>query len=204
MAKRTTTPSEMVTPSLIRFREKKKWQIAFRRYVLEQNTCVAYAPYFGLDIKSIRSWFEYQFPVGIGWQDFGTQWQFEHVIPVACFNFEEESELKLCWNFTNIRVEMIEKGSEGGIGSDLFAARTYFTELLETTQYQVCRQMLDKISRIELSQKVHTGSQQAFIRENRSYIDQLEGFTAFEFELLNTGRSLEEVKKESEFFKKYK
>ena len=66
------------TASLIKFREKRKWQIALRRYVLEKNICVEYAPYFGLDIENMRKWFEYQFKDGIGWDDFAGKWQFDH------------------------------------------------------------------------------------------------------------------------------
>ena len=60
-----------ITPDILKSREKRKWQIAFRRYVLEKNQCPSYAPYFGLDIQKIREWFEIQFEKGVKWEDFG-------------------------------------------------------------------------------------------------------------------------------------
>jgi hypothetical protein len=93
-----------ITPSLIKLREKRKWQIALRRYVLEKNPSSFYAPYFGLDIEKMRNWFECQFENGTSWEDFGKKWQFDHVIPVTYFNFSDDNELKLCWNFINLRV----------------------------------------------------------------------------------------------------
>ena len=34
--------------------EKRKWQLAFRRYVLEGTPSEAYAPYFGIDRVQLR------------------------------------------------------------------------------------------------------------------------------------------------------
>ena len=53
-----------VTPSLLKLREKRRWQIALRRYVIERNISTFYAPYFGLDVENIRIWFEMQFDAG--------------------------------------------------------------------------------------------------------------------------------------------
>lgn len=67
MSRKKWEPQTAITPALLKTREKRKWQIALRRYVLERNVCVDYAPYFGLDIERMRHWFECQFPPGIGW-----------------------------------------------------------------------------------------------------------------------------------------
>ena len=61
MARKAWTPQTEITDSLIRFREKRKWQLSYRRYVLEKAPSEAYAPYFGLDIETLRQWFEAQF-----------------------------------------------------------------------------------------------------------------------------------------------
>jgi hypothetical protein len=53
-----------ITPAVLKFREKRKWQIALRRYVIEKNNCITYAPYFGLDRENLRKWFEMQFEEG--------------------------------------------------------------------------------------------------------------------------------------------
>jgi hypothetical protein len=84
--------------------EKRKWQIALRRYVLEGSPARNYAPYFGLDIKNMRYWFELQFEKDYSWNNFGKRWQFSHLIQVTHFDFESELELNLCWNFTNLCV----------------------------------------------------------------------------------------------------
>ena len=169
MARKRWTLNKEITPSLLKFREKRKWQIALRRYVLEKNTCAGYAPYFGLDIENIRKWFEVQFDYGVGWADFGKKWQFDHIIPVTYFDFSNENDLKICWNFTNIRVEQFQRNKDCGNRLDVLAAKGYFNELYKTTNYPPCLKLLNKIDEIELTEIVSSEKQKQFIIEFRGY-----------------------------------
>lgn len=189
---------------MIKSREKRKWQINLRRYVLDRHPCVGYAPYFGLDIENMRRWFECQFEKGLGWEHFAKEWQFDHIISVTYFDFTSQEELKLCWNFTNIRVEPLQRGNNGGNRLDLLAAKKYFKELYDKTQYTPCLKLLNKIEEIAGTELVSTEKQESFIREHRSFLNTIENYSPFEFELLNAGRTVEEVKKESDFLKNIK
>lgn len=202
MARKRYTKQED-TPELLKFREKRKWQIALRRYVLERSPCAAYAPYFGLDIENMRRWFEYQFIDGASWENFGEKWQFEHIIPVTYFDFGLEEDLRICWNFVNIRVEFIDTNKERGARPDLLVARNFFRELLDKTQYPVCKELLLKIDQIEQAELVNTRPQETFIQEHADYLTLLQGYSSFEFEMLNSGRSIEDVRKENEFLKNF-
>src|SRR4030095_12622555 len=201
MARKKWSAQTEVTPSLLKHREKRRWQIALRRYVIERNISSFYAPYFGLDVENIRKWFEMQFDVATKWSDFGKKWQFDHIVPVTFFDFSSEEDLKLCWNFTNVRVEAFQKNKDRSNRLEVLAARAYFQELYDKTLYPVCRKMLERIDRVEISELVGTERQQTFIVENRAYLDMIENYSVFEFELLNSGRSVAEVEKEIEFFK---
>jgi hypothetical protein len=202
MARKRYTRQEE-TPDLLKSREKRKWQIALRRYVLEKSPCAAYAPYFGLDIEKMRSWFELQFKEGASWENFGERWQFEHIIPVTYFDFSNEEELRMCWNFVNIRVDVFTAEKEKGVRPDLLVARNYFGSLFEKTALTVCKELLDKIVQIESDEPINDSAQVFFIKENRTYLDEITGYSSFEFEMLNSGRSLEEVRKESEILKNF-
>src|SRR6266487_1223902 len=202
MPRKKWSANTEITPSLIKFREKRKWQIALRRYVIEKNISSFYAPYFGLDIQNMRKWFEMQFDTDITWSGFGKEWQFDHIIPVTFFDFSIEADLKLCWNFTNVRVEAFQRNRDRSNRLDVLAAKAYFEELYNKTLYPICRKMLDRIDQFKISELVSTEKQQNFIIENRAYLDMIENYSTFEFELLNSGRNSTEVKKEIEFFKK--
>lgn len=200
MKRKAWTAKTEITPALLHFREKRKWQIALRRYVLDKNPSAFYAPYFGLDIELLRRWFEAQFEEGNSWEDFGRKWQFEHIIPVTYFDFSDEAELKMCWNFTNIRVEQFELRNRKN-RVDVLGAKRYFEEMYKSSQYGPCLLLLEKLARIEQAQLLSAARQQVFIAENQVYLDRIKDYTAFEFELLNQGRSIEEIKKETEFIK---
>ena len=202
MARKKWEAQTQLTPSLIKLREKKRWQIALRRYVLEKQLSISYAPYFGLDTKTIREWFESQFEKGISWENFGTQWQFEHIIPVVYFEFTDDDDLRLCWNFTNLRVDPIPINKNRGHRVDLLAAKSYFKRLHDETGYVPCFKLLEKIDKIELSELINSKRQFSFIRKYRDYLELLEGYSEFEFELLNRGRSAEEVNKQAAQLKK--
>jgi hypothetical protein len=201
--KKWKSKSEVPTPSLLKFREKRKWQIALRRYVIEKKPSSYYAPFFGLDIENIRLWFSNQFETAVDWKDFAKVWQFDHIIPVTFFDFSDETELKMCWNFTNLRVEHFKLNKDRGNRVDVLAAKGYFEDLFAQTGYSPCARLLEKIHKIEISEIVSSEKQKSFIIENKEYLDMLEGCTAFEFELLNSGRSISEVKKEIYFLRKF-
>jgi hypothetical protein len=201
MARKTWTAQEEITSDLLNFREKRKWQIAFRRYVLEKKPSSFYAPFFGLDIETLRKWFEIQFENGIGWGDFGKKWQFDHILPVTFFDFTDNAELKMCWSFVNLRVKRLP--ADKSMGLDISFAKSFFGELYTKTLFPPCKKLLEKINRIESSEIIHAEKQMAFIKENKPYLEVIETYSSFEFEMLNRGRSLEEVKKEIEFLKKF-
>lgn len=201
MARKKWAPRTDITPGVISFRERKKWQISFRRYVLDKTPCPQYAPYFGLDIENMRSWIEMQFEAGIGWEDFALHWQFEHIVPVACFDFARTEDLQLCWNFTNIKVSPADKAKSTRFS--LQSARLYFEDLYNETGYTLCLSMLHKIEQLAITEPLQTASQKAFLLDKKKYLEQLSHYSAFEFELLNTGRSLEQIMQEANFLKKF-
>jgi len=202
MARKKWQAKTDITPSLLKFREKRKWQINLRRYVIEKSLCPFYAPYFGLDIKNIRLWFEYQFTNNLDWKDFGEKWQFDHIIPVTYFDHSDEKELRLCWNFTNLRVEPFQLNKNRGNRIDVIGAKSYFDELYLKTGYPITKELRDKIARIELSELLSSEPQQKFLTDHIDYLSQIENYSSFEFELINLGRSIEEVRKETAFYKK--
>jgi len=202
MARKKWEAKSEITESLIKSREKRKWQISLRRYVIEKSLCPTYAPYFGLDIENIRKWFEYQFTEDLNWNNFGKKWQFDHIIPVTYFDVALDEELRLCWNFINLRIEPFELNKSRGGRLDVLGARSYFNELYLKTSYPPAKALKDKIDRIEMFEFHSSEAQQRFLADHKEYLAQIENYSMFEFELLNHGRSIEEVRKEMAFFKK--
>ncbi len=201
MARKRWEARTQITPELLAFREKRKWQINLRRYVIEKSPCPQYAPYFGLDIENIREWFACQFTNGIGWENFGSSWQFEHVIPVIYFDHTLEDELRLCWNFINIRVAAIQ-GGKNQASLEILGAKTYFEELYTETGFPMAKLLAGKLSQIEQAQGQHPEMQKQFLLQHKDYLQNIRDYSVFEFELLNHGRSIAEIEKELSFLQK--
>ena len=189
--------------SLLKKREKRKWQIALRRYVLEKNQGSVYARYFGLDIEYFRQWIQLQFKDGLNWENFAQNWQFDHIVPVAYFDFTNEEDLLLCWNFINIRVERIEHNKIRGNRIDVMGVRTYFEDLYNTTKYPFCLRMLEKIATIEVSNIETNTEMKAFIIKNQSYFEQIATFDPVDFQRLNQGVPISSVLAEKELVRKF-
>ena len=203
MSRKKWTHQTKVDDTLLQFREKRKWQIALRRYILEKHKCLSYAPYFGLDNNKFRQWIECQFDESLSWDNFSSAWQFDHILPVAYFDFLEEEDLRLCWNFINIRVAKTVNVGIPINRIDVLAAKHYFELLYQQTDYTVCAAMLRKIRRLEEEQVRNETELQNFIIQHKDYLNAVQSFTSDDFERLNTGTELNVLLSEKEFLKKY-
>ena len=203
MERKKWTPQTYITETLLKFREKRKWQLALRRYVIEKNISANYAHYFGLTIEDFREWIKIQFTSGLNWQNFGSDWQFDHIVPVAYFDFSIEEDLLLCWNFINIRVDKIESDKNVVKRIDILSAKPYFESLFTATGYPLCLKMVEKINSLQESNIENEPAIEHFILHNLDKLSTLASLEKEEFNRLNTGTSLADILKEKELFKKF-
>ncbi len=202
MARKRWTPQTEITESLIRLREKKKWQLSYRRYVLERLPSESYAPYFGLDIETLRKWFELQFTDELNWYNFGKAWQFEHIVPTTYFDYSNDADLSLCWSFINIRVEKLEQNKTGEHRINPLAVRPYFQDLYNKTSFPICVKMLDKIATIE-SVIEDNPAIERFLIDNKELLEHLSTFDHEEFNSLNKGSTPQDILLEREILRKF-
>ena len=202
MARKRWTPQTDITDSLIRIREKKKWQLGFRRYVIEKKPSEAYAPYFGLDIETLREWFTIQFTEDLNWDNFGKAWQFDHIIPTSYFDFTNEEDLRLCWNFVNIHVARLEEGkAERSV--DPLSTKAYFKSLAEKTGFSMCIKMLAKIEEIEHTQPLNHSAIEQFLIKRSAEIETKQTLSSEEFTQLNQGTQQSDLLLEREILRKF-
>ncbi len=198
-----------VGAELWRAKEKRKWQIALRRYVFKENKAFVYAPYFGIGVDAFRRWISLQFSDGLQWENFSSKWQFGHVLPMSYFDFTNEEDLRLCWNFVNVRVEPLDKlhdASCGFKGGDLLKARLYFRELYAQSESELVLRFLTKIESIEaafLASRPASTGLGAFLLEEASCLRQIAGFDAAAFLKLNEGVLLEEILAEQQLMARF-
>lgn len=203
MERKKWTPKTDITEEDLKFREKRKWQLAFRRYVIEKKLSPGYAPYFGLSISKFRDWIEIQFTPGLTWDNFGSAWQFDHLIPLAYFNFSNEHDLFLCWNFLNIRVQSIDLVGADKKAVDLIAVKPYYELLYTKTGYSLCKRMIDKIAEVEALNTKGDSDIEEFINSNKEDLELLTTLTTEEFNNLNQGISLADIITERDILKRF-
>lgn len=203
MTRKRWTPQTEITDALLRLREKRKWQLAYRRYVVEQKPSETYGTFFGLDIQTLREWFSLQFSDQISWDNYGKAWQFEHIIPSTYFNFADENDLKRCWSFVNMRVQPLDEDGQPTSSLNLLAARAYFQQLLDQSGPTICAAMLEKIKEIEAEVVGVSDLQLTFLAEHKETIDQLQKLDTIEMDKLNRGATLKDILLEREILKKF-
>jgi len=203
MARKRWTPQTEITDALLRLREKRKWQLAYRRYVVEQKPSETYAVYFGLDIQTLREWFGLQFTEGLSWDNYGKVWQFEHIVPATYFNFMNDDELKLCWSFINMRVQAFDEDGQPLSSFNLLAAKTYFKQLLNKGGVPHCALMLEKLSSIEESAVEIPEAVFGFLADQKERLEKILTLKGAELDQLNRGSTLKEILLEREILKKF-
>lgn len=72
--------------------------------------------YLGCTISEFISHIEKQFSGEMSWENHGKLWHLDHIIPVNAFNFSDESDLFVCFNYKNYRpllaIENIKKNDK--------------------------------------------------------------------------------------------
>lgn len=83
---------------------KRRIAMALRRYVVEKLPSKPHQVYFGCSQNFLRAFIRTQFVDGESWQGFGQRWKIGHVLAPGYFDMKREDELRLCWNWANLRV----------------------------------------------------------------------------------------------------
>lgn len=192
-----------LTIAALNKKEKSKWALAMRRYIIEDVPNQNYAPYFGLDSKTMREWIEVQFADGLNWDNYAKAWQFDHIVPVFYFDLKKEEDLMLCWNFINIRVEPISANKARGNRVDVLAVKAYFKSLYDKTGFSLAQKMLNKIQQIEVSSIESNETIENFIITNKEKLETISTLNKEEFNNYNQGQSIEDIMAERELLKKF-
>lgn len=70
----------------------------------------------GFTVDQLKAHLEKQFTPDMSWENYGSYWSIDHIIPIAAFNFAtpEDIDFKRCWALKNLRpLEAKENMSKG-------------------------------------------------------------------------------------------
>lgn len=63
----------------------------------------SYQKIIGCDIETLKKWLEFQFDKNMNWENQGSYWEIDHILPINKFKFENEKEIGICFNWTNLQ-----------------------------------------------------------------------------------------------------
>ena len=59
--------------------------------------------YLGCSWKHFVSWLEYMFEPDMTWENYGSHWHVDHVLPINQFDLNKEEHRRICFNWTNLQ-----------------------------------------------------------------------------------------------------
>ncbi len=96
IAKRSTPKGRLITSMAVGILKTLKYGSKKRRH---------WEVLVGYSVDELKTHLEKQFTSGMTWENYGTYWHIDHVIPKVVFNFEtpEDIDFKKCWALKNLR-----------------------------------------------------------------------------------------------------
>ncbi len=85
------------------------------RAVGRSNKSAPTAKLIGCSIDNLKLYLESKFEDGMTWENYGSLWHIDHIIPCALFDFTKPIHQKVCFHFSNLQpllaAENIKKGA---------------------------------------------------------------------------------------------
>lgn len=85
-----------------KLRIKKVQQAAFRRFLRGQGTPIKIREWIGLNWQETKVLLEARMLDTMTWQNYGTHWVIDHVVPFWIFDVESQDDMKLLWHPENL------------------------------------------------------------------------------------------------------
>jgi hypothetical protein len=85
--------------SNVNYRLKKSLAARLRTVLNKTDSTMNYV---GCNIPYLREWFEYNFTPEMNWDNYGSYWSIDHIIPVRKFDLTNDVEKLRCWNWSNL------------------------------------------------------------------------------------------------------
>jgi hypothetical protein len=92
----------------INYRLKKSLAARLRNVLKKDDTTMNY---IGCNIQYLREWIEFNFTKEMNWDNYGSYWSIDHIIPVCKFDLTNEDDKIKCWKWSNMMPTTIKFSS---------------------------------------------------------------------------------------------
>lgn len=81
---------------------KKRLQAQFRRFMRGEGTPMKIRDYVGLSWLEIKAVVENRMLPTMSWNNYGTHWVIDHIVPFWVFDVADDRDMKLLWHPDNL------------------------------------------------------------------------------------------------------
>lgn len=81
---------------------KKRLHVSFRRFLTIKTGSGTYLKYTSADVWFIRNYLSKKFICGMSWDNYGSYWVVDNIVPLRLFDLTKEDEIKLSWHYKNL------------------------------------------------------------------------------------------------------
>ena len=92
----------------INYRIKKSLAARLRTILVKNDSTMKY---IGCNIQYLREWFEFNFTSEMNWDNYGSYWSIDHIVPACKFDLTLEDEKFKCSNWSNLMPVTIKYNS---------------------------------------------------------------------------------------------
>lgn len=96
--KRRERAKEDLQYRLMKIHRARIWKVLIKTHKKQSS-----AKYLGCDKEVLKSWLEFQFTEGMNWDNYGSKWTVDHVLPISLFDLTKENEQMICFNWKNLQ-----------------------------------------------------------------------------------------------------
>jgi transposase-like protein len=114
----------------LNFRISEILRSKVHKMIKGKNT--SYQNMIGCDIDTLKKWIEFRFDENMNWNNLGSYWQIDHILPINSFNFSNENEQKICFHWTNLQPL---KSEINRIKSDKLELHYYFNNIVNIVRF---------------------------------------------------------------------
>jgi hypothetical protein len=132
-----------------------KLRRAFRSRLLEclNNKDKSTREYLGAPFNFVADWLQFRWDDNMSWENYGSYWHVDHVIPITCFNTDDDKDIKICFSWFNL--QPLEKRTN-------IAKHNKLIPWMVEIQFQKIDQFLSQRSDTYVQSCISTTYQQAY------------------------------------------
>ena len=121
-------------------KEKRKTDLKFqlsevmrsKLHKLIKNQPTSYKQILGCEFEFFKKWIEFRFDKNMSWNNFGSYWHIDHILPINGFEFTDEKDKQICFHWTNLQPL---SAIENRLKSDKLQLHYYFNNIVNIHRY---------------------------------------------------------------------